>query len=115
MAGLKINGVQATTSQVTSIYRYQDGNWRQVSSSDVATMIDWSNDSGRSIWGAAIDINFETTDTLSQVQIHTGRWYGGDSQTVTMHVAGVKDGVETDLGYTTANNAADLIYTVNID
>ena len=34
--------------------------------------------------------------------------------TVTMHVAGVKDGVETDLGYTSNTNDANLIYTVNI-
>lgn len=113
MAGLKINEVQATTSQVTSIW-YYNGSWNEVSSSDVASAIDWNNDNGKSFYGTAIDINF-TNDTIpSFVYLHTGRWYGGGSMTVTMHVAGVKDGVETDLGYTSNTNAANLIYTVNI-
>lgn len=113
MAGLHIDGVQATTSQVTSLW-YYDGSWHEASTSDRETAIQWdNNDQGKSFYCTAIDINF-TADTPSTVQVKTGKWYGGGSMTVTMHVAGVKDGVETDLGYTSATNAADLTYTVNI-
>ena len=113
MAGLKINGVQATTTQVTSLW-YYDGSWHELSSSDKASAIDWDNTQGKGMYGTAIDINFDYNSVPSTVQIHTGLWYGGGSQTVTVHVAGVKDGVETDLGYTSATNAADLTYTVSI-
>lgn len=113
MAGLKIDGVQATTSQVTSLW-YNNGGWQEASSTDRNSAIDWSNNNGKSYYGTAIDINFTSDNVPSTVQIKTGRWYGGGSMTVTMHVAGVKDGVETDLGYTSNTNAANLIYTVNI-
>jgi hypothetical protein len=114
MAGLKINGVQATTSQVTSLW-YYDGNWHEASTSDKDTAIQWdNNDQGKSFYATAIDINFTADDVPATVQIHTGKWYGGGSMTVTMHVAGVKDDVETDLGYTSNTNTADLIYTVSI-
>lgn len=115
MAGLHIDGVQATTSQVTSLKYYQDNNWITASSSDTATAIQWdNNDGGKAFYGTAIDISFTSGSVPSTVQLKTGRWYGGGSMTVTMHVAGVKDGVETDLGYTSATNAANLTYTVNI-
>lgn len=113
MAGLKINGVQATQAQCTSILYYDNG-WHEASSTDRNSAIDWTNNNGKSFFGTAIDVNFTSDDLVTQVQIHTGKWYGGGSQTVTIHVAGVKDGVETDLGYTSATNAADLTYTVNI-
>lgn len=113
MAGLKINGVQATTSQVTSLW-YYDGSWHEATSSDVASAIDWTNNNGKSFYGTGFDVNFTSDDTVTQVQVHTGLWYGGGSMTVTVHVAGVKDGVETDLGYTSATNAANLTYTVSI-
>lgn len=114
MAGLKINGVQATTSQVTSLWFY-NGNWEEASTSDRETAIQWdNNDNGKSFYGTAIDINFTADDVPSTVQVHTGKWYGGGSMTVTVHVAGVKDDVETDLGYTSDTNDADLIYTVSI-
>ena len=113
MAGLKINGIQATTSQVTSIW-YYNGSWSELPSGDVADAIDWTNNNGKSCYGTAIDINFTSDDPVTQVQVHTGLWYGGGSMTVTVHVAGVKDGVETDLGYTSDTNNADLTYTVSI-
>jgi len=114
MAGLHIDGVQATTSQVTSLL-YYNGSWQEASTSDRETAIQWdNNDQGKSFYCTAIDINFTADNMPSTVQVKTGRWYGGGSMTVTMHVAGVKDGVETDLGYTTATNAANLTYTVNI-
>jgi len=114
MAGLHIDGVQATTSQVTSLW-YYDGSWQEASTFDRETAIQWdNNDQGKSFYGTAIDINFTADNMPSTVQVKTGTWYGGGSMTVTMHVAGVKDGVETDLGYTTATNAANLTYTVNI-
>ena len=113
MAGLKINGVQATQAQCTSIWYYDNG-WHEASSTDRNSAIDWTNNNGKSFYGTAIDINFTSDDTVTQVQVHTGLWYGGGSQTITMHVAGVKDGVETDLGYTTATNAANLTYTISI-
>jgi len=114
MAGLHIDGVQATTSQVTSL-RYYNGGWQEASTSDRNTAIQWdNNDQGKAFYGTAIDINFTADNVPSTVQVKTGRWYGGGSMTVTMHVAGVKDGVETDLGYTSETNAANLIYTVNI-
>lgn len=113
MGGLKINGVQATTSQVTSLW-YYDSSWNEATSADTASAIDWTNNNGKSFYGTAIDINFTSDDPVTQVQVHTGLWYGGGSMTVTMHVAGVKDGVETDLGYTSNTNAADLTYTVSI-
>jgi len=114
MAGLKINGVQATQAQCTSIWYYQDNTWNELSSSDRNVAIDWSNDGGKGMYGTAIDINFTSDDPVTQVQIHTGKWYGGGSMTVTMHVAGVKDGVETDLGYTSEANSADKTYTINV-
>lgn len=113
MAGLKINGVQATTSQVTSIWLY-NGSWSEISSSDVASSIDWSNNNGNSLYGTAFDINFTSSDPVTQVQVHTGLWYGGGSMDVTIHVAGVKDGVETDLGYTSGTNSNDKTYTINV-
>jgi hypothetical protein len=114
MAGLHIDGVQATTTQVTSLWFY-NGSWQEASSTDKDTAIQWdNNDQGKSCYGNAIDINFTSDNVPSTVQVKTGRWYGGGSMTVTMHVAGVKDGVETDLGYTSNTNAANLIYTVNI-
>lgn len=113
MAGLKIDGVQATSSQVTSLW-YYNGGWNESTSEDVASAIDWNNNNGKSLYGTAIDINFTADNVPTTVQVHTGLWYGGGSMTVTIHVAGVKDGVETDLGYTSNTNAANLIYTVNI-
>lgn len=113
MAGLKINSVQATQAQCTSV-SYYDGSWHDLSSTDRNTAIDWSNDGGKGMYGNAIDIDFTSDDPVTQVQVRTGTWYGGGSMTVTMHVAGVKDGVETDLGYTTATNAANLTYTISI-
>lgn len=114
MAGLHIDGVQATSSQVTSLW-YNQESWQEASTSDKEAAIQWdNNDQGRGWYCKAIDINFTADNIPSTVQVKTGRWYGGGSMTVTMHVAGVKDGVETDLGYTSNTNAANLIYTVNI-
>jgi len=114
MAGLHIDGVQATTSQVTSMWYYYES-WQEASSTYKSIAIQWdNNDQGQSFYGTAIDINFTSDNVPSTVQVKTGTWYGGGSMTVTMHVAGVKDGVETDLGYTSNTNAANLIYTVNI-
>ena len=113
MQVLKINGVQATQAQCTSLWYYDNG-WNEASSTDRNSAIDWTNNNGKSFYGTAIDINFTSDDLVTQVQVHTGLWYGGGSQTVTMHVAGVKEGVETDLGYTSQTNKANLIYTVNI-
>lgn len=111
MAGLKINGVQATTSQVTSLW-YYDNSWKEASSTDRNSAIDWNNNNGKSFYGTQIDINFTSDDPVTQVQVHTGLWYGGGSQTVTIHVAGVKDDVETDLGYTSGTNNNDKTYTI---
>ena len=113
MAGLHIDGVQASSSQVTSL-RYYHGGWTEASSSDRNAAIRWeNNDQGKSFYGSAIDISFTADSIPTSVQVKTGTWYGGGSMTVTMHVAGVKDGVETDLGYTTKTNSANIIYTVN--
>lgn len=113
MAGLHVDGIQPSTSDVTMKY-YADS-WQTVSNEDTATAIQWdNNDQGKGFYGTAIDISFTADNMPSTVQVKTGRWYGGGNMKVTMHVAGVKDGVETDLGYTTATNAADLTYTVNI-
>lgn len=114
MAGLHIDGVQATTSQVTSL-QYYNGSWQEASTSDRETAIQWdNNDQGKSFYATAIDISFTADNVPSTVQVKTGKWYGGGSMTVTMHVAGIKDGVETDLGYTSDTNDADLTYTVSI-
>lgn len=113
MGGLKINGVQATTSQVTSI-KYYDSGWNEISSNDKDSAIDWNNDNGKAFYGTAIDINFTTDNSPSTVQVKTGTWWGGDVDEVTMHVAGIKDGVETDLGYTSEDADRNIIYTVNI-
>ena len=114
LAGLHIDGVQPSTSDVT--LRYHNNNiWLIASSSDVQSAIQWdNNDDGRSFYCDGINITFTNDSIPSTVQVKTGRWYGGGSMIVTMHVAGVKDGVETDLGYTSQTNAANLIYTVNI-
>lgn len=114
MAGLHIDGVQATTSQVTSL-QYYNGGWQEASTSDRETAIQWdNNDQGKSFYGTAIDISFTADNVPSTVQVKTSKWYGGGSMTVTMHVAGIKDGVETDLGYTSQANAADLTYTITV-
>ena len=113
MAGLHIDGVQPSASDVT--LQYHDGTWQTASSSDLETAIQWdNNDGGKSFYCDGINIAFNSANIPSTVQVKTGRWYGGGSMTVTMHVAGIKDGVETDLGYTSETNAANLIYTVNI-
>lgn len=113
MAGLRIDGVQATSSQVTSL-RYYQGSWVDASSTDKDTAIQWdNNDGGKSFYCTAIDISFTADSVPSSVQVKTGTWYDGGSMEVTMHVAGVKDGMETDLGYTEQTNGANLIYTVN--
>lgn len=113
MAGVKINGVQATSSEVTSIW-YYNGGWNEASSTDVSSAIDWSNNNGKSFYGTAIDINLEPADIITTVQVHTGLWYGGGNMTVTIHLAGVKDGVETDLGYTSGTNSNDKTYTISV-
>lgn len=113
MAGLHVDGVQPSASDVT--LQYHNGSWQTASSSDLETAIQWdNNDGGKAFYCDGINIEFNSANIPSAVQIKTGKWYGGGSMTVTMHVAGVKDGVETDLGYTTETNAANLIYTVNI-
>ena len=113
MAGVKINGVQATTDQVTSIW-YYNGGWNEADATDKASAIDWTNNNGKSFYGTGVDVNFTSDDTVTTVQVHTGLWYGGGSMTVTVHVAGVKDGVETDLGYTSDTNTNDLTYTISL-
>ena len=114
MAGLKIDDKLASPSQVTSIW-YYNGGWQEASSTERNTAIEWyNNDQGQSFYGTGIDINFTADSVPSSVQVKTGTWYGGDRMLVTMHVAGVKNGVETDLGYTQQTNSASLIYTVNI-
>ena len=113
LAGLHIDGVQPSTSDVT--LQYHNSTWQTASSSNIQLAIQWdNNDNGITFYGDGINITFTNASIPSTVQIKTGRWYGGGSMTVTMHVAGVKDGVETDLGYTSQTNAANLIYTVNI-
>lgn len=113
MAGLKINGVQATNSQVTSL-RYYDNGWHEASSTDRNSAINWNNNNGKSFYGTKIDISFTSDDLVTQVQVHTGLWYGGGSMTVTIHLAGVKDGVETDLGYTSGTNSNNKTYTISV-
>lgn len=114
MAGLHIDGVQASSSQVKSL-RYYNGGWSTASSTDKNTAIQWdNNDNGKSFYGTAIDIGFTADNMPTSVQIKTGTWYGGGSMKVTMHIAGVKDGVETDLGYSQKTNSVNTIYTVNL-
>ena len=116
MAGLKIDGVQAQISQVPAImYCNNDNNlWYQISDSDVASAINWYNNNGYTMHCKAIDIIFTNDTVPSTVQVHTGLWYGGGSMTVTIHVYGVKDGVGTDLGYTSGSNRPDKTYTINL-
>ena len=114
LAGLHIDGVQPSTSDVTLQY-HNDGTWQTASSSDLQSAIQWdNNDNGRTFYCDGINITFTNDSIPSTVQVKTGKWYGGGTMTVTMHVAGVKDGIETDLGYTSQTNAANLIYTVHI-
>ena len=113
MAGLKIDDVQSTTTQVTSIW-YYNGGWSESTSEDVASAIDWNNNNGKSFYGTGVDINFTSDTTPTTVQVHTGKWYGGGSMSITIHVAGVKDGVETDLGYTSDTNSNDKTYTISL-
>ena len=113
MAGLHVDGVQPSTSDVT--LQYHNGSWQTASSSDLETAIQWdNNDDGKAFYCDGINITFNSANIPSTVQLKTGKWYGGGSMTVTMHVGGIKDGVETDLGYTSETNMANLIYTVNI-
>lgn len=113
LAGLHIDGVQPSTSDVTM--QYHNGTWIDTPSNNVINAIKWdNNDNGINFNCDAININFTNASIPSTVQVKNGKWFGGGSMTVTMHVAGVKDGVETDLGYTSQTNAPNLIYTVNI-
>lgn len=113
MAGLHVDGAQPSLSDVT--LQYHNGSWQTASSSDTETAIQWdNNDNGKAFYCDGINIAFNAANMPATVQIKTGTWYGGGSMTVTMHVGGIKDGVETDLGYTSHTNAAALTYTVNI-
>jgi len=113
MAGLHVDGVQPSASDVT--LQYHNGSWQTASSSDTATAIQWdNNDQGKAFYCDGINITFPSDNVPSTVQVKTGKWYGGGSMTVTMHVAGVKDGVETDLGYTSQRNDSNVTYTVNL-
>ena len=115
IAGLHIDGVQPSASDVTLQYYYID-RWITASSSQLETAILWQDYyQGQQFFCEAIDITFNSANIPSTVQIKTATWYSGGSMRVTMHVAGVKDGVETDLGSTSATNAPDIIYTVNIN
>ena len=115
MAGLHVDGVQPSASDVTLQYYYVD-RWITASSSDMEAAILWQDYyQGTAFFCEAIDITFNSANIPSTVQVKTGTWYAGGSMPVTMHVAGVKNGVETDLGYTRHNNEANLIYTVNIN
>lgn len=114
LAGLHIDGVQPSTSDVTLQF-HNDGSWTTASSSDVELAIQWdNNDQGRSFYCDGINITFTNDSIPSIVKVKTGTWYGGGSMKVTMHVAGVKDGIETDLGYISQTNDASLIYSVHI-
>jgi len=114
IAGLHIDGVQPSASDVTLQYYYTN-RWMTASSSEVETAILWQDYyQGTSFFCEAIDITFNSANIPSTVQIKTATWYAGGSMRVTMHVAGVKNGVETDLGSTSATNAPNIIYTVNI-
>lgn len=113
MAGLKINGVQATTSQVASIRTY-NGVWGDASSTEISKAIDWNNNQGQSFYGTEVVINFTSAATVTEVQVHTGLWYGGGSMTVTMYLDGVRDGVETYLGRTSGTNSSNKTYTVSV-
>ena len=114
LAGLHIDGVQPSTSDVTIQYN-NSGSWITAGEIAIEHTIQWdNNEQGNNFYGVGVNITFTNANVPSTVQVKTGRWYGGGSMTVTMHVAGVKDGVETDLGYTSQTNAANLIYTVNI-
>lgn len=114
MAGLHVDGVQPSTSDVTLQY-HDNGTWRTADSTALQSAIQWdNNDGGQGFYCDGINITFNNDTVPSTVQIKTGKWYGGGSMTVTVHLAGVKDGVETDLGYTSQTNAANIIYTVNL-
>lgn len=112
MAGVKIDGVQATTTQISSIW-YYNGGWSELSSTDKASAIDWTNNNGKSMYGTKIDINIDEP-LISQVQIHTGLWYGGGSMTVNMSLVGVKNDVETELATATGTNSNDKTYTLAV-
>lgn len=112
MAGLHVDGVQPSASDVTLQY-YIDGHWTTASSSQLEAAIQWG-DQAQGFFCEAIDITFNSVNIPSTVQVKTGTWWAGGSMTVTMHVAGIKDGVETDFGYTSQANMINLIYTVNI-
>ena len=114
LAGLHIDGVQPSTSDVTIQYN-NSGSWITAGEIAIEHAIQWdNNEQGNNFYGVGVNITFTNANVPSTVQVKTGKWYGGGSMTVTMHVAGVKDGMETDLGYTSQTNAANLIYTVNI-
>ncbi len=113
MAGVRVDGVQPSVSDVT--LQYHQVSWATATSSDTESAITWdNNDQGHSFYCDAINITFPSVNVPSTVQVKTGTYWGGGEMTVTMHVAGVRAGVETDLGYTTATNAAGLTYTVNV-
>ncbi len=114
MAGLRIDDVQPSASDVT-IKTYYNGSWYDASSSDVSKAINWNDSYGYPSSGTAIDINFTANNVPSKVQVRTS---GTDpmlgTYTVTMHVAGIKAGVETDFGYTSQTYATHTTYTVNV-
>lgn len=111
MAGLHIDGVQPSASDVTM--QYYTYYWHPLESYEVERAIQWG-DQAYSLFCDAIDITFTSVNIPSTVQVKTGTYWAGGSMEVTMHVAGVKNGVETDLGSTSATNTTNLIYTVNI-
>jgi len=113
MAGLHIDDVQPSVSDVTMKYYYEG--WQEIYSSDVAYAINWNDSYGCTFAGTAVDINFTANIVPSKVQVRTNGVSPlfGD-YTLTMRVAGIKAGVETDLGQISQTYTKNKIYTVNI-
>lgn len=89
MAGVSVDDTDLTTSDVISA-RFRNGSWSDISSSDLADGLPYSNStSGPSFYGTRIEITFNWPTVPIKARWHSAQQYGGDSMTVTISLIGI--------------------------
>ena len=106
--GININGTAATSSQFSGCSYYAWGSWN---TDNPSAYIDWNNFSVAQFEIFYLDI---IEPNVTSIDVHTGTFWSGDQEVVTVSLIGVKNGVETVLGTDTKTNGNDLTYSVSI-
>ncbi len=89
MAGVSVDDTDLTTSDVISA-RFRNGSWSDISSSDLAAGLPYSNStSGPSFYGTRIEITFNWPTVPIKARWHSAQYYGGDSMTVNISLIGI--------------------------